>query len=72
MLLRVLHAASKRANTRSLVVDNWRAAVNHQLKCSYIMAEKKKCDVVMCGKEDKDHTEAKNYRPITCCTAMFQ
>ena len=26
----------------------------------------------MCGKDDKDLTEAKSYRPVTCCTAMFQ
>ena len=36
------------------------------------MLEKKKCDVVMCGKDEKDLTEAKSYRPVTCCTAMFQ
>ena len=64
MLLRVLHMATKVTGTPSKVLQSWRAAVDHQLVCGYIAGEKKKCDVVMCGKDDKDITEAKSYRPV--------
>jgi hypothetical protein len=50
----------------------WRAAVNLQLQEQYVLKEKKKFDVAMAEKPGQDSLEAKSYRPITCCTAMYQ
>jgi hypothetical protein len=71
-LLAAIYAGADSQDLNSSVLMTYRAAANYQLRKQLVLPEKKKCDIVMAPKPGKDPREGKSYRPITCCTVMFQ